>query len=68
MKCCMLHYHCLFLAEKYPEVTILFSDIVTFTNISAAVSPMDVVDMLNTLFSYFDQLANEHNVYKVSTE
>ncbi|ELT99978.1 hypothetical protein CAPTEDRAFT_136948, partial [Capitella teleta] len=54
-------------AEKFEVATVLFSDIVTFTNIAAAVQPIDIVKMLNNLYSTFDQLTNAHNVYKVET-
>ena len=54
-------------AEKFDQVTILFSDIVTFTKIAAAVQPIDIVNMLNNLYSRFDALTNVHGVYKVST-
>ena len=46
-------------------VTILFSDIVTFTNIASNCSPMEVVDMLNDLYERFDEKTTEHDVYKV---
>ncbi|ESO86153.1 hypothetical protein LOTGIDRAFT_129572, partial [Lottia gigantea] len=54
-------------AEKFDQVTILFSDIVTFTTISAACSPLDIVNMLNNLYERFDNLTNQHGVYKVET-
>ncbi|KAL5013480.1 hypothetical protein ScPMuIL_007750, partial [Solemya velum] len=54
-------------AEKFEQVTVLFSDIVTFTSIAAACTPMDVVNMLNNLYQRFDKRTNEHNVYKVET-
>lgn len=53
--------------EKFDVVTILFSDIVTFTTIAAAVQPMEVVDLLNDLFQRFDTLTNMHGVYKVGS-
>lgn len=43
----------------------LFSDIVNFTEIAAASSPLDVVNMLNDLYHRFDLKTNEHSVYKV---
>ena len=46
-------------------MTILFSDIVTFTNIAAAVQPMDIVSMLNDLYHRFDDLVEINGVYKV---
>ncbi len=52
-------------AEKFKQVTILFSDIVTFTNIAAAVQPTDIVNMLDEMYSSFDKLTTLHDVYKV---
>ncbi|XP_059144683.1 guanylate cyclase soluble subunit beta-2-like isoform X2 [Physella acuta] len=54
-------------AEKFDQVTILFSDIVTFTNIAAACSPLDVVNMLNDMYHRFDLKTTVHGVYKVET-
>ncbi|KAI5629858.1 guanylate cyclase soluble subunit beta-2-like, partial [Silurus asotus] len=47
--------------------TILFSDVVTFTNICAACEPIQIVNMLNAMYSKFDRLTNVHDVYKVET-
>ncbi|KAK2185784.1 hypothetical protein NP493_222g01034 [Ridgeia piscesae] len=52
-------------AEKFRQVTILFSDIVTFTNIAAAVQPTDIVSMLDEMYSRFDKLTTLHDVYKI---
>ena len=53
------------LTEKFASVTILFSDIVTFTNIAAAVQPIDIVNMLNDLYHKFDNCSEKNDVYKV---
>jgi hypothetical protein len=53
------------LSEKFEHVTILFSDIVTFTNIAAACTPMNIVTMLNDLYQRFDAMTSVHDVYKV---
>ncbi len=52
--------------EKFDAATVLFSDIVSFTNIAAAVHPVEIVTMLNDLYTRFDSLTGLHNVYKVS--
>lgn len=43
----------------------MFSDVVTFTNICAACEPIDIVHMLNSMYSKFDRLTNIHDIYKV---
>lgn len=55
-------------AENYKLVTILFSDIVGFTALCSndKVVPMDIVRMLNKLYTYFDMLSGVNEVYKVS--
>jgi len=57
--------YCINIVEKFQTVTILFSDIVTFTNIASNCSPMEVVNMLNDLYERFDEKTTEHDVYKV---
>ncbi|XP_071799009.1 guanylate cyclase soluble subunit beta-2-like [Asterias amurensis] len=54
-------------AGEYEMVTILFSDIVSFTNICAKCRPIDIVNMLNALYIRFDKLTTVHDVYKVET-
>ena len=49
------------------EVTILFSDIVSFTRICAAGTPYDVVFMLNSVCTLFDDVCSKWDVYKVAT-
>ena len=53
-------------AINYSAVTILFSDIKGFTTICNSCQPMQVVSMLNSLFTKFDRKSEEHEVYKVS--
>lgn len=52
-------------AKEFRCVTVLFSDIVGFTRICQQCSPGQVVNMLNELYCYFDQVLPRNNVYKV---
>ena len=55
------------IAERYEEVTVLFADIVGFTEYSASTSPEKLVYLLNDIFSSFDRLADRHGVEKIKT-
>jgi signal transduction histidine kinase/DNA-binding NarL/FixJ family response regulator/bacteriorhodopsin len=55
------------IAESQQCVTILFSDIVGWTNIAESIPTCAVIALLNELFSAFDALLDKHGVYKVET-
>ena len=55
------------ISGSYPEVTILFSDLVGFTKMSSQTSATDLVKLLNDLFSRFDKRAEALGVEKIKT-
>jgi class 3 adenylate cyclase len=55
------------LAQQFAEATILFADIVGFTPLSAQMRPLELLNLLNEIFSVFDQLAEKHGVEKIKT-
>ena len=59
-------FYVIYALQYFDCVTVLFSDVVTFTEICSRIAPMEVVSMLNCMYSLFDQLTEKHNVYKVS--
>ncbi|MDB9527482.1 adenylate/guanylate cyclase domain-containing protein [Oscillatoria sp. CS-180] len=55
------------IAYRFEAATILFADIVDFTGLSAAIPPTKLVDLLNLIFSEFDQLVEKHQLEKIKT-
>ncbi|MCZ0898344.1 CHASE domain-containing protein [Microcoleus sp. HI-ES] len=55
------------IAESYAEVTVMFADIVGFTELSSRISATAVVEVLNDIFSAFDHLADRHGLEKIKT-
>ena len=55
------------IADSFPEATVLFADIVNFTPLSSQIAPIELVELLNKIFSAFDALVEQHDVEKVKT-
>jgi class 3 adenylate cyclase len=55
------------IADRFPEVTVLFADLVDFTRSSDRSSPERVVQVLDDLFTAFDRLARRHGLEKIKT-
>ena len=55
------------IADHYTEVSVLFADMVGFTPLSACLEPVQVVELLNEAFSFFDSLLDKHGVEKIRT-
>jgi class 3 adenylate cyclase len=55
------------IADSFADVTVLFGDIVGFTALSSRTSAPEIVEMLNGLFSQFDELAQELGIEKIKT-
>ncbi|MBP0008701.1 MULTISPECIES: adenylate/guanylate cyclase domain-containing protein [unclassified Roseofilum] len=55
------------IAEWFPEVTILFADIVGFTKLASSISAPTLVNYLNEIFSSFDYWADEYQLEKIKT-
>lgn len=55
------------IADIFKEATVLFADIVGFTELSANIPPVELVEMLNEIFSTFDALTEEHGLEKIKT-
>uniref|UniRef100_A0A0N5CH77 Guanylate cyclase n=1 Tax=Strongyloides papillosus TaxID=174720 RepID=A0A0N5CH77_STREA len=53
--------------ENFDSVTIFFADIVKFTDLSLKCSPIQIITLVNDLYSLFDGVIENLNVYKVET-
>ena len=55
------------IADHFDEMTVLFADVVGFTELSGKLSPPALVEVLNDVFSIFDNLADHHRLEKIKT-
>lgn len=55
------------IADGHADVTVMFADLVNFTQLTESLSPEQMVALLNTVFSGFDELTEKHGLEKIKT-
>lgn len=55
------------IADGFAEVTVMFADLVNFTQVASGMTPSQVFAMLNRIFSSWDELAEKHGIEKIKT-
>ena len=55
------------IADGHADVTVMFADLVNFTQLTESLSPEHMVGLLNTIFSGFDQMCEKYGVEKIKT-
>ena len=55
------------IADSFQEASVMFADIVGFSELSLQNSPIELVEILNVIFSEFDQLAEQYGLEKIKT-
>ena len=55
------------IADSFSDVSVLFADLVGFTDFSGQKTPRELVELLNLIFSEFDQLTEHHGLEKIKT-
>ena len=55
------------IADKHDDATVMFADLVNFTQLTEALSPEQLLGLLNTIFTGFDELAEKYGLEKIKT-
>ena len=55
------------IADRFDDVTLMFADVVDFTSLSSMLTPSELVNVLNEVFSVFDGLVERYGLEKVKT-
>jgi adenylate cyclase len=55
------------IADSFSDVTVMFADLVGFTKLSTHLLPAELVELLNQIFSEFDELADRYGLEKIKT-
>jgi len=55
------------IADQYTGASVMFADMVGFTPLSAKLAPVEMVELLNEVFSFFDSLLDKYGVEKIRT-
>ncbi|MBF8289467.1 MAG: Guanylate cyclase protein [Chloroflexi bacterium] len=55
------------IADRFDDMAVLFADVVGFTTLSARLSPVEVIDLLNRVFTMCDELAERFGLEKIKT-
>lgn len=55
------------IADHFEGASVLFADVVNFTPMSATMTPIELVELLNEVFSYFDTLVEQYGLEKIKT-
>jgi len=55
------------IADGFADATVMFADIVNFTQVAANMTPSQVFSMLNSIFSAFDDMAEQYGLEKIKT-
>ncbi len=55
------------IADQYDSASIIFADLVGFTPLSATMTPVEMVELLNEIYSYLDDLVEKYGLEKIRT-